>query len=278
MPSRKERTEKLHELLEQCYQHSTKSFAFNINGRGVCEIGYLQVLGILTQRRKPPNNWIHYKKWLLAGRPVENLAENESTSVKMFKDGRANKYLHGLSFINHVAQIFSDTVPTDGNKVCIPYETIDELFREYENYCNTCASHIATRCGLSTFRKAFRSVGDTVKMLGSKGTFQTCDICNCAHDLLRSRDTTFNKEQREIILKFKRLHLQQQAEERNYQEKNKLFARMNLERGQPSHAYILIDGMTKFTGNTPRTGKKFRQGKDSNIIGNRIIGVEVIFF
>jgi len=79
-------------------------------------------------------------------------------------------------------------------------------------------------------------------------------------------------------LKFKRLHLLQQAEERKAQETMKIRAMDDRDNGNPRLAYILIDGMTVYSGNTPKSGGgDFRRSKsDNTFVTNRVIGCEVI--
>jgi len=107
----------------------------------------------------------------------------------------------------------------------------------------------------------------------------------------------FSKNQREIILKFKALHLNQQAEERKNLEQNKLKCKDLDSFGQPKlgmiftgdtkkdfitcciflHSLIFllpIDGMTVMTCQTPKFGKR-RHSTAKSQIESRCIGVEV---
>jgi hypothetical protein len=52
-----------------------------------------------------------------------------------------------------------------------------------------------------------------VKLMRCRGAFQTCEICNNANLLLRDAKRRFTKEQRQMILKFKAMHISQQAQE-----------------------------------------------------------------
>ena len=64
------------------------------------------------------------------------------------------------------------------------------------------------------------------------GSFPTCNVCNTAHEMMRAKK--WNDNQKEIVLRFLRLHLKQQLTERLQLEKikrqckngkgNKLFA------------------------------------------------------
>ena len=63
------------------------------------------------------------------------------------------------------------------------------------------------------------------RLITAKGSMPTCDICNNANDMLHNLEIR-DQSSREIILKFKRLHLQQQMEERQYMEKNRVESKM----------------------------------------------------
>jgi hypothetical protein len=57
------------------------------------------------------------------------------------------------------------------------------------------------------------------------GSLPTCSVCNTAHEMMRSKK--WNSNQKDVILKFLRLHLKQQLTERLHLEKVKKFCRTN---------------------------------------------------
>jgi hypothetical protein len=153
---------------------------------------------------------------------------------------------------------------------------MQQFYSEYSNFCETTLINPRCRAGKETFRKVLLSLESSIRLIGCKGSFQTCDICNNANDMLRASRSRYSREQREIILKFKRLHLLQQAQERRYQEQNRLdAAAVNY---QPTKTYILSDGMTAMRGDTPKVGGgNFRASKrDTQCIANRVIGNNLI--
>jgi hypothetical protein len=154
----------------------------------------------------------------------------------------------------------------------LPYGSVPEFFKEYLAFCH--AEHL-TPSGYAkdeTFRKTFLSLKNEFRLIGAKGSMPTCDICNNANDMLRASHIK-DQSSREIILKFKRLHLQQQMKERQYMEQNRIVSK-TLVNGQPTQFFCLIDAMTCSRGDVPQTGRKFRQGKSeiSHQIENRVIG------
>lgn len=57
------------------------------------------------------------------------------------------------------------------------------------------------------------------------GSLPTCNVCNTAHEMMRSKK--YGVEEKEIILKFLRLHLKQQLTERLQLEKTKKLCKNN---------------------------------------------------
>ena len=112
-----------------------------------------------------------------------------------------------------------------------------------------------------------------IKLMGCRGSFQTCDICNNCNGLLRDPSRHWTEEQRDVIVQFKMLHLMQQKAERDEMEINKIKALSDFTDGVPNTIMLVIDGMTKYKGDTPKYGK--RRSKGDKTIESRIIGVEV---
>lgn len=74
-------------------------------------------------------------------------------------------------------------------------------------------------------------------MLKCKGSFQTCEICNNANELLRNRSKRYSRAKRDIIMRFKAMHLDQQAAERDELDlKKKLATKMDATTNQPTSA------------------------------------------
>ncbi|KAJ1411534.1 hypothetical protein B484DRAFT_435569, partial [Ochromonadaceae sp. CCMP2298] len=188
------------------------------------------------------------------GKQLDGLAQecysNDATSktLKRKLDPRSSKSIHAESYVRYLAKILADTCPTDDGVQCIPYDSFSQLFEEYQAFCTATLVNKKSVAGKETFRVVLAALHSVIRLLGSKGTFQTCDICNNANDLLRSKRAHYNREHRDIILKFKRLHLLQQANERQAQEQNRLSAARDYIDGQPVTAYILCDGVEVVCG------------------------------
>jgi len=84
---------------------------------------------------------------------------------------------------------FGDTIPTkesataDGsilNIKILPYEKVEAVYEEYHMYCDIHNIPNQERARLTCFKEAFRDLkkANMVRLLGCKGSFPTCDICN----------------------------------------------------------------------------------------------------
>ena len=96
-----------------------------------------------------------------------------------------------------------------------------------------------------------------------------------ANELLtQSRGRRFTAGQRELILKWRRLHLRQQQTERTELDQHRLAARVLDKENAPICCFMMIDAMTEFTTQTPRTA----DGVDPQNphFQTRIFGCEVI--
>ena len=86
-------------------------------------------------------------------------------------------------------------------------------------------------------------------------------------------DRTLRHSQREVIQKFRQLHLSQQSKEREYLDQRKILAAKIDDEGNPMRLFLFSDGFTIYTCNTPRFS---RDSKGDKVIETRIVGTEVI--
>jgi hypothetical protein len=76
----------------------------------------------------------------------------------------------------------------------LPYYKVLSFYDDYCRYCDENIDLHKCRAKESTFRTAFEDQ-KSVKLLGSKGAFHTCEICNNAIELIADKskdDFTFN--------------------------------------------------------------------------------------
>jgi hypothetical protein len=149
---------------------------------------------------------------------------------------------------------------------------VNEFYQEYAAYCSAELMPPRSCAKEETFRKAWKSLESEYRLIGAKGSFPTCDVCNNANDLLRNLKIK-DQSHREVILKFKRLHLMQQMQERMYMEQNRMESKLEYN-NQPVQFFCLIDAMTSSRGDVPQVGLNHRQPKSeiTHTIENRVIG------
>jgi hypothetical protein len=71
----------------------------------------------------------------------------------------------------------------------LPYETVKSVHDEYLRHCEQTNVPDIHRAGLKAFGIVFAAMQDTVRLLACKGSFNTCEICNNANELLRACGT-----------------------------------------------------------------------------------------
>ena len=160
------------------------------------------------------------------------------------------KWNHAETFIEYFAVYHGSKSPNPGEEKLriLPYETITQLFQEYQASNKAEGAHFDLCAQRETFRKVWRDMhkARTVRFTRGKGTFPTCDICNNCNDLLSlSKSSHWTKHQREIVFNYKSMHLKQQAAERTALDAKKKIARESFDAaGMPMFACFLGDGMT----------------------------------
>jgi hypothetical protein len=293
-PKTKERRQKQTELLLDAFERRTDSFHFRVPFNendgyvDVCESAYVVALGRHgnMETNQITKVWQDIKKRIREG----TLDSTILSSAKSSRSMQDYKKRHALGYINFITNLFKnddveakiqseqtlgDTSPLHGmeNVIILPYDNIPQFYREYVVHCTSRGISPSYIAGLSTFRTAFSEVKD-IRFLGSKGSFNTCEICNNLSSLLKNTRKKFSKDQLRIVQEFKRLHINQQASERKFLEVRKHRCLELDDKRQPIEALLYPDGMTEMKGETPKLGST-RHTQVGDTISNRIIGVEV---
>jgi hypothetical protein len=230
------RRQKSIQLLKGAYNKQQKQFFFQIdssNGSSlsVCEASYLVALGRHgnMQANQVTKTWQSIKNSIINETIDEDKTDVNNKSERTLQD---YKKRHAAGYINFVinlfknedpekklqaSQSFCETSPLEGMEkiIVLPYDDMPQFHNEYVVHCfsrNVPPNYIA---GLSTFRSAFKDQKD-LRFLGSKGSFNTCEICNNLNNLLKNTSKKFTKDQLRIVQEFKRLHLTQQSVERKF--------------------------------------------------------------
>lgn len=152
----------------------------------------------------------------------EAVIYNEAVKAKTGDGVKRHKKMHAKAYIMMMAKNAGDASVENPNTTILPYENVTEIFEEYRAHYNRkpqlqMSVPSETVAGRSVFFLAFEDLEHNeklVKLRNSKGSFETCSICNNLNDALKSASVSWTLDQLEIVLKVKRLHLNQQAIER----------------------------------------------------------------
>ena len=183
-------------------QENSKNLTFKLDGQRICEATFLVLLGLIIPNAVASDvnsQWRSVKKaylkrtapTLLNGpnivEMIDNLEEFRDPNLPRYKSKRE----HAIGWISNLCNAMNaDTIVTmegSDKKLVIPFDNLKSLHMEYLGSVEMhgeMTSKVATSYG--TFKKAFDSFDQKAKLLGCKGSFPTCDICNKANDLLRN--------------------------------------------------------------------------------------------
>lgn len=220
--------------------------------------------------------------------------EAPETVIRDDKLGRDSpKFNDSLSFITMIVGKFRDLVgkaakasgcdssPDAAAKtgiMVVPHESVSQLHEEYVCYRKAQEVHPDSIAELGTFSKAYGKMEKEghIRLLGCKGSFPTCDICNNCNDLLRNANRKNRPEDLEVILNFKRAHLSQQELERRHMDYVQDICKTLDSSGNPNGLYICPDAMTEHRTVVPKEHTDSgRKSKEQNFLTNRIMGVVV---
>lgn len=282
-PKDKERGEIIMQYLRTARKDRDDNLIFVVDGHDVCTPSFLRILGVSSSPdiTKAPGQWNRLIKGFLSHNS-ENLLSDKDLHIDAESD-YSLKRGHVKAYINDVSQYFMDTLPTvpseDGatHALQVPYGTIKAFFTEYEFHCTAAGIGKSERASYQTFVRAFNDLhrDGVVVLLGGKGGMNTCSLCNNVTAIKRSLCCKRDLVTRDALMKLSRLHLEQQATERQHAENYIKIAKNLGPDGQPIRSYFDIDGQSVWTGNTPKYSKD-RLSKVDCCIENRNIGVRMV--
>lgn len=178
-PTETERKLKMTKILFESFDQKNRSFSFFCGDLRVCQAGFLILLGISTRESRPPKHWQRVMKEMQADGfdPTSYLDKKTETAfsiernkeLKRKNDKRSSKFQHATTYILYVASIFSDTSPTKSEIRAVPYESVSQLFEEYNSHCESTLVNQSLKARKGTFTKAFKELGSQIKLVGAKG-------------------------------------------------------------------------------------------------------------
>jgi hypothetical protein len=287
-PKDKERASRILKYIKNAREDKKNNLIFNIGGNDVCTPTFLRFLGVMgsVNMRDAPGQWTRLIRKYLAGEADDdNLIKKEELKLDR-NEGFASKEAHCIAFINEYCLLFSDAIPLasseddDGNIIetmVAPFETITDFFAEYNFHCDTANPPISIidRAKYGVFKNAWNKLHKlkTVKFMGGKSGFPVCPTCVSITGIKKTACCKRDTITRDVLKKLARLHLKQQATERQHAE-NFIYLCKKMHEGKPDLAYIDIDPQSVWTGNTPKLQKL--NVKQSTHIENRNIGVHIV--
>ena len=221
----------------------------------VCTAAFLRITGIMLSANvsDAPGQFSR----LLKGHEF-GLTEEEMLARERIELDASEKFLRVRGFhkayIKAYASAFADTIPTVKSEdsgvdiLVVPFRTIVDFYRDFVISCEVAEPPIqqSDRGSYETFKRAFNDMRDNeeVALLGGKGTFNTCAVCNTAHATKKSMAAKRDRIGIEIVRKVHRLHLVQQQNERQNAENFIYLAKSWYIEEEPALFYICIDGQT----------------------------------
>jgi hypothetical protein len=180
-PSAKARKNFIYDILEASYVKSMNKFQFIAGGTPgnyhlVCEAAYLILLGISKSRNASECSY----QWKTAKRSVLGL-EPEKLKMKLNQQPSLDS---ATVYIENMTEKLADSSPFAGHDKAqiIPYYDVTSVYNDYVRH-QIAIEAVEDTVSIATFRRAFL-LKKNIKLLGSKGAFHTCEICNNALDLL----------------------------------------------------------------------------------------------
>ena len=311
---RTERREALYKYLESSYKRSCAKFEFKIDLQFVglnskpfeiCETALLRIAGY----DKTPNFWYKLKRRVQRHKGIpetfprrrklrsgvdalayilEYKTHGKCDRPSATQDASTKEAIYVLPFAKP-SEFYRDYVFARLHKAIVAgqasHDDVANWNKKYELDTNTAkmsviyarSLHLAS---MSTFKQALLRHHD-VRFQRCKGSFPSCNSCISSSEML-NQNRRWTSAEREAIFAWRRKHLDQQEDERANQalrvnDAKKLDPRDN----QPMSLYIMPDGMTEHTTQTPHLGtRRDRKSKEDannpHKIQARIMGFHVV--
>ena len=272
-------------LLSRMDNSGNITFTVGSNREMVCTAAFLRIKGLMlgVNASEAPGQFSRLLKGHLTG-----LTRDEMLSEEKTKLDASERFLRvrgfQKSFISSYALHYADTIPTvksENGKVdikVVPFRTTKaDFWQEFELACVAQSIPKSEYGSYETFKRAFDEMRkeDQVQLLGGKGSFNTCAICNNALAIKKAAAARHDRVSIEIVRKIHRLHVQQQQQNERQNCENQIWlAKSWFVDDNPALAYIGIDGQT----NEATKAAKLFKGRNHNFptMENRNLGVRMV--
>jgi hypothetical protein len=267
-PTDKMRASKLLDIIQK-RSHSLSGstdavdLVIRIDNITVCAAAYARILGLSNSvdLKDAPGQYRRLIIGHISGKTdLDLLAEDK---VKLDR-GERFTVMKGLQkgFITYIAEFYADTLPAAKSKEgaghvnirVVPYRTVRDLYEEHVFQCVTADPPLekVEYGSYNTFIGNFNEMANDklIQLLGGKGSFQTCAICNHCLALKKgaAKRGASGRVVIDVIRILQRAHLKHQQIERQHCDTKIGYAKKEVdENGDPSYAFIELDAQALWT-------------------------------
>lgn len=69
----------------------------------------------------------------------------------------------------------------------VPFAFVNAFHQEYQSWCEHAMVEPDKYASISTFQRAYSTLESKIRLLKAKGSFNTCEICNSAAELIQNK-------------------------------------------------------------------------------------------
>lgn len=153
----------------------------------------MAIIGLVTADggaiSEAPNQWMKLKNKISDPTSFkEKQIDKHSKSTRGgTNSSTGTKAMSCKAFIINLSRTLSDKA--FGEKAedveILPYDTELELYQQYTRHYSQYNKTTTNMPSESTFRRAYQTLSSKIKLRGSRGSFETCGICNHINDALK---------------------------------------------------------------------------------------------
>jgi len=267
------------------YSKNPSNFSFSYTYKKkcyhVCEKIFCSVLGY----NRIPDQWIDAKRFVASGSIEEPTARfgQKTEAVKAYM----NDYMESKCDVSAFADM-------EGIKI-LPFANISEFHREYVADHSDGDARASENLFRTIYRKDFKRI---LRCMRCKGNHTSCEVrldnydyysgiikfyqvCINASIILNNGCKSISPNQRTMVAKYRRRHLQLQETERAALDEHTRQCKRDRDpiTGWPTKFQIFPDGMTEHTTLTPNVrinGRVSKQDHGKPELSSRVIGARVV--
>lgn len=284
-PDDKSRAKKIWEILQQkTVEDKEGNLTIRLMDHQVCPAALLRILGLMKcpDLTKGPGQFLRLLKERMKGTNEAEALASEKVKLDKNEKFTQQRGFH-KAYIHEYCEYYADTIPTVKSKYAdvftysVPFKTVSDFYVDFLCACKASNAPCDLTGSSATFRRAFKEMAEDglVQLLGGKGGFQTCSVCNNALAIKKSAASRRDLVTINIVKKLLRNHLIQQQNERQHAENwIQLSKTLFTPEGMPDRFYICIDGQTVEATKAPVMSNS--RSNEHPTMENRNMGVRMV--